>query len=104
MSGNIKTINAKEDGCYICGRKGYLELHHIFGAANRKHSTEDGLCVYLCRACHNEPPAGVHFNRINMNMLRVIGQRRYEAEIMDEGMTADEARQAFIKRYGRNYL
>ncbi len=104
MSGNIKTINAREEGCYLCGRMGYLEMHHIFGSANRKHSTEDGLCVYLCRQCHNAPPNGVHFNKANMTMLRVMGQQRYEMARMDEGMSADEAHEAFMRRYGRNYL
>jgi len=105
MSGNIKTINTREDGCYICGRNGYLELHHIFGAANRKHSTEDGLCVYLCRPCHNEPPNGVHFNKDNMHRLHVHGQRIWEmGKIVNEGLTDEQAREAFIKRYGKNYL
>ena len=104
MSGNIKTINTREDGCYICGRNGYLELHHIFGAANRKHSTEDGLCVYLCRPCHNEPPNGVHFNKERMDALRRYGQTLYENNLIAEGKTRQEAREAFIKRYGRNYL
>lgn len=104
MSGNIKTINTREDGCYICGRNGYLELHHIFGAANRKHSTEDGLCVYLCRPCHNEPPNGVHFNKDRMKYLHQYGQMVFEADRRHEGATDEEAREMFMKRYGKNYL
>lgn len=90
--------------CFLCTRYAYTERHHIFGGANRKHSEEDGLVVDLCHSCHNESPGGVHFNKINMTMLRVMGQQRYEMARMEEGMSADEAHEAFVKRYGRNYL
>lgn len=90
--------------CFLCSRYAYTERHHIFGGANRKHSEEDGLVVDLCHSCHNAPPNGVHFNKANMTMLRVMGQQRYEMARMEEGMTAEEAHEAFMKRYGRNYL
>lgn len=90
--------------CFLCGRYAYTETHHIFGAANRRLSEEDGLVVNLCHACHNTPPNGVHFNKANMTMLRVMGQQRYEISRMEEGMTAEEAHEAFMRRYGRNYL
>ena len=99
-----KTINEKEDGCYVCGGFNRLEMHHIFGAANRKRSTEDGLCVYLCRACHNEPPNGAHFNRETMLYLKRQGQTWYEEKKIAEGMSPEEARASFMQRYGRNYL
>ena len=79
-------------------------ISHIFGAANRRLSEEDGLVVDLCHACHNEPPYGVHHNKVNMTMLRVMGQQRYEMARMEEGKSAEEAHEMFIKRYGRNYL
>lgn len=89
----------------MCGRITHTERHHIFGGtANRRLSEEDGLVVDLCHACHNEPPYGVHYNKANMTMLHVMGQQRYELAKMDEGMSAEEAHTAFIKRYGRNYL
>lgn len=47
--------------CDLCGKYGYLELHHIFGGANRSLSEKYGLVVNLCHECHNEPPEGVHF-------------------------------------------
>ena len=34
--------------CWLCGRWGHLEEHHIFGGANRKKSTRYGLTVFLC--------------------------------------------------------
>jgi hypothetical protein len=79
---------------------------HIFGGtANRRLSEEDGLVVDLCHSCHNEPPNGVHFNKDNMHRLHVHGQRVWEmGKIVNDGMTDEQAREAFIKRYGRNYL
>ena len=92
--------------CFLCGRTAYTERHHIFsGTANRKLSEEDGLVVDLCHSCHNEPPNGVHFNKDNMHRLHVHGQRIWEmGKIVNDGMTDEQAREAFIKRYGKNYI
>ena len=38
--------------CFICGKTGYTERHHIYGSANRKYSEQYGLTVYLCPECH----------------------------------------------------
>ena len=89
----IKTINRPQ--CYFCGRTDMLEVHHIFPAFNRKHSEEDGLCVWLCHYHHNEPPDGVHFNKTRMEHLKKVGQAIYEQD-----HTRDEWRQ----RYGKSYL
>ena len=79
-------------------------ISHIFGAANRKHSEEDGLVVDLCHACHNEPPDGVHFNKNMMQILHEFGQRKWMIDQIEKGMTAEEAKRAFMQRYGKNYL
>ena len=81
--------------CYRCGRYGPTEKHHIFGGANRKHSEADGLFVFLCRACHNLPPEGAHFNKDTAEWLHRAGQTAYEQT---------HTRTEFMKRYGRNYL
>ena len=90
--------------CFLCGRYAYTERHHIFGAANRKLSEQDGLVVDLCPDCHNRPPNGVHFNKERMDALRRYGQTVYENNLIADGKTRQEARTAFIKRYGKNYL
>jgi hypothetical protein len=74
------------------------------GTANRKKSEEDGLWVYLCRPCHNLPPDGAHFNRNTAQWLHKVGQEAYENKMIQEGMTPSEAREKFMKRYGKNYL
>ena len=90
--------------CFLCGRYAYTERHHIFGAANRKLSEQDGLVVDLCPDCHNRPPNGVHFNKERMDALRRYGQTVYENNLIADGKTRQEARTAFIKRYGKNYI
>ena len=63
--------------CYICGSTNWLELHHVFNASNRNHSTKYGLVVYLCHWCHNEPPNGVHHNAERMRWLKAEGQKAF---------------------------
>lgn len=82
------------DHCFLCGSYRDIEIHHIFGGANRKLSDKYGLTVPLCRGCHNLPPHGAHFNRETMQYLHEIGQRAFE-----EHYTED-----FVEIFGRNYL
>lgn len=90
--------------CYRCGRYGSTEKHHIFGGANRRLSEEDGLYVFLCHECHNEPPYGIHYYKIAMDWMHRTGQRAFEDELIENGASPDEARQRFMERYGKNYL
>lgn len=91
----MKSIISNEKKCYLCGSVRWLELHHIFGAANRKHSTTYGLVVYLCHWCHNEPPLGVHHNKERMRYLQQIGQRAFMEHYPNKN---------FIEIFKRNYL
>ena len=81
--------------CFLCGRWGASEWHHIFGGANRKLSEQYGLKVRLDHNCHNEPPNGVHYNKKNMDALRKIGQQAFEKTYPDLD---------FRKIFGVNYL
>ena len=65
--------------CFLCGRRA-TEVHHIYGGANRGLSEKYGLTVPLCHACHNEPPHGAHHNKETADMLKAIGQVRFEQE------------------------
>ena len=91
-------INGNRKGvCFICGRFCPTEEHHIFYGKNRKRADMDGVTVYLCHWCHNEPPNGVHFNKANDMRMKRLGQRTWMAHY---GKTVDD----FIGAYGRNYL
>lgn len=80
--------------CYICGKRGWIEFHHVFGGPFRAKSTKYGLVVPLCHSCHNEPPNGVHHNAEKMRWLRAKGQEAFEREYPDK---------EFIKEFGRNW-
>jgi len=91
----MHSIISNEKKCYLCGSSRWLELHHVFGGANRNKSTKYGLVVYLCHNCHNEPPLGVHHNRERMVYLRQIGQQAFMKHYPNKD---------FLKEFGRNYL
>ena len=86
--------------CFLCGRSetnsNRLEVHHIFGGANRKLSDRYGLTVTLCHECHNEP-GGAHYNADVMLYLHRYGQAKAMSE---QGWDEDD----FIAVFGRNYL
>lgn len=88
-------MQVQDDRCYLCQMAVGTQDHHIFGAANRKHSEEDGLKVRVCAKCHDK----IHFSpkdggKTNLE-LHKAGQAKYEET---------HSREEFMKRYGRNYL
>lgn len=89
---SILTKDSKH--CYLCGSCRLIEIHHIFGGANRKKSTQYGLIVPLCHFCHNEPPNGVHFNKERRETLQDIAQREFEKKYPNLD---------FMKIFHRNY-
>lgn len=92
---NRSVMTSELDRCYICGARSWIEIHHVFGGANRKNSERYGLVVPLCHYCHNEPPNGVHFNSALDQKLKRETQERFETIA-----SHDE----FMKIFGRNYI
>ena len=90
----VSIITDDLEHCYICGSPD-VEIHHIFGGANRKNSERYGLIVPLCHRHHNEPPNGVHHNAYQMRKMHELGQRRFETVA---------SREEFMRIFGRNYL
>lgn len=76
--------------CFICGSMRDIEEHHCWTAFNRKHSTEDGLVVSLCRRCH----ADLHDHGTMYRELKAEAQRKW---MKYYGKTKED----FIKRYGK---
>ena len=83
--------------CFLCGRYGQTERHHVFPGPFRKKSEQYGLVVDLCHWCHNEPPDGVHHNRKTALILK---QRAQRMVMREQSWTTD----AFIREFGKNYL
>ncbi|MFI3128430.1 MAG: hypothetical protein R3Y18_00055 [Bacillota bacterium] len=55
-----------------------LELHHVFGGPNRKHSDYCGLCVYLCHDYHRHGTTGVHADADLKQELQQYAQAEFE--------------------------
>ena len=86
------------DECFLCGRWGEMERHHLIpGMPGRQLSERYGLVVHLCHSCHqfihSSNPAGIE----QLKRLRRIGQ----VWAMDvQGWTIEQ----FIERFGKSYL
>ena len=92
--------------CFVCGRMGYTEEHHIFEGANRDASERRGLKVDICLD-HHRGYNGVHTSRGKeiMDWLHEIGQQAYEEWMMEhEGVTREEARDMFRKEFIKSRL
>lgn len=94
--------------CYLCSRNGStdpLECHHIFFGSNRKHSDEDGLVVWLCgERCHRNGKQAAHRCDTTNRYLKREAQNVWEWDKRQKGMSHEEARAAFIARYGKSEL
>lgn len=77
--------------CYYCnspeGRVGKMDLHEVYGGANRIRSIKNGLVVPLCRTCHS--------NEMIIQDLKKWCQRKYEQE---------HTREEFISLIGKSYI
>lgn len=84
--------------CWLCGRWGWLEEHHIFGGANRKKSEKYDLKVGLCGdTCHRNGKDAAHQSAVTALQLHQYGQKKFMEE---QGASVDEFRAVF----GKNYL
>ena len=94
----MKSIMQTEKECYICDTTKWLEEHHVFeGTANRKLSEKYGLKIYLCHRHHNEPPNGIHFDKLLRDRIKKQAQIKF---MKYYNKTEDD----FIKIFGKNYL
>lgn len=84
--------------CWLCGKVGAVERHHIFGGSNRDKSERDGLVVLLCGdTCHRNGPRAAHQCAESALELKKYGERKWMYE--HEASTDD-----FRREYGKNYL
>ena len=91
----MRSIIQTDDKCFLCHMAYGTDTHHIFGAANRKFSEEDGLKIRVCRTCHD----AIHFSDRSgeiQQKLHQLGQMKWEDKY--------GSREEFMKRYGRNWL
>lgn len=87
--------------CVICGSRADHTHHLICGTSNRRISDEDRLTVGLCGICHDK----LHRDAEMVRRSKQIGQAIYEMQqIAMYGCPAEDARNRFIKRYGKSFL
>lgn len=81
--------------CYLCfGNEHYnepLDMHEIYGGANRQISIKNGFCIPLCRQHH----ALITRDNASSLILKQQCQREYEKT---------HSREDFIKLIGKNFL
>ncbi len=92
-------IQTDTDHCFICRTTRNLETHHVFFGPNRDLSDKDGLTVRLCHNCHHLKAHKASTQEAKD--LHVAGQKAWEEHY---GPALEDPRQAFIERYGKNWL
>ena len=84
--------------CFLCGKVGPLEEHHVFPGALRKKSEKHGLKVGLCGdSCHRNGRTSAHQCRETADALKQFWQIRYM--IQHKASVSD-----FRAEFGKNYL
>lgn len=100
-------INKKHtDYCFFCGSYKTNGEHHLIFGSNRTKAEEDGLKVPVCDKCHmlGNATEKIHDNPMAEKLSKMLGQAIYEKNECEKGITANEAREKFRKRYGQSYL
>lgn len=84
--------------CFLCGKVGPLEEHHVFPGVLRKKSEEHGLKVGLCGdSCHRNGRTSAHQCRETADALKRFWQIRYM--VQHRASVSD-----FRTEFGKNYL
>jgi len=101
----MKSILTKyTENCIICGMpiEEIKNCHHlIFGRGMRNLADEDGLTLPMCPFCHDE----LHKkSSVAAELSKICGQLAFEKSLCEKGVSADNAREYFRKRYGKSYL
>lgn len=92
-------ITEYADYCILCNKPRTAIHHCVFGVGRRNLADEDGLTMPLCDSCHK----AIHQGKMQ-TLSKIIGQLLYERNKCAEGMTTEEARESFLRRYRGSYL
>lgn len=92
--------------CALCGAPAECKHHMIFGMGLRDLADEDNLTLDLCNKCHNmgQVTSRIHDNVAAEKLSKMLGQALWEINHISYEDERRRAREAFTKRYGRNYL
>nr|DAO47370.1 MAG TPA: Recombination enhancement, RecA-dependent nuclease [Caudoviricetes sp.] len=104
-----KKVNGYKDKpdrvCFYC-KTPYAERHEVFSGANRQISIDHGFQVDLCPRCHREiQDQTTERGRKRADNWKKAYQVVYENKLMEiKGLSAEEARAAWLALIGRSYL
>lgn len=70
----MKSIITDERKCFLCGRIGTLQTHHMLHGSRRKAADLFGLTVPLCPRCHRK----LHDHGEHDLELEALAQERFE--------------------------
>lgn len=102
----MKSIIDQGEYCIFCGKPKEAEHHLIFGFSQRAISENFGLKIPICNEHHNmgDITRRIHGNSMAERLSKMVGQSEWEKDLIEkEGISKSEARDKFIKTFGRNY-
>lgn len=81
-----------------------VERHHCLMGSDRDKADDDGLWVPLTKEHHTSGKVSAHTCNEMRVLLEMLAQVSYERDRCAQGMSKEEARETFRKRYGRSFL
>lgn len=75
--------------CYIC-KKPKEDINEIFMGRNRQNSMKYGLCIPMCRKCHNK------FHEVRAYQLHIMKEAQ---EVFEKIYSHEEFMQIFRENY-----
>ena len=106
MKKSVGIVTKYNNCCIFCGRPTEEEHHLLFGRGIRELAEEDGIKVPICDGCHTMNPVAqkIHNNTSAERLSKIAGQLAWEKHCVAAGESEENARELFLKRYGRSYL
>jgi len=106
MKSVLSDYNEKGMICPLCERNTATEEHHlIYGRTGERDLADaDGIKLNICHECHANIHDSPKFSGQATGMSKIIGQLAFEKEKVSQGMSKEESRKAFIKRYKKSRL
>lgn len=81
-----------------------VERHHCLMGPDREKADEDGLWVPLTKEHHTTGKISAHQCKEVRVLLQMLAQVSWERDRCAEGMSKEDAREAFRRRYYKSFL
>jgi len=90
--------------CVVCNRPTNTMHHLIFGRGKRPICDNDNIVIPLCDECHTMGRMRLHDNSVSEYLSKAYGQAIWERNQVANGYSLEDARDRFIKQYGKNWI